>query len=301
MKSLRGRDGFEAYHSALFGARWNELRAELIKPARQVGRLNGFAAASVPINQNNLHDFAGCRAVTDVNQLPTPKKNQNSLYDYYLLDGASIWPVRALRVEARESVLDLCAAPGGKALIIAEALGQDGQLVVNELSDRRRARLKAVLRDYVPSEVLERIRVTGHDAARWCLYETSSYDRILCDVPCSGERHLLHDPGELDEWSQSRAKNLAVRQYAILASALQVVRPGGRIVYSTCSINPIENDQVIARLLKKRRGEVEVQHEKFALGEATELGWSIMPDRAEGYGPIYFSILQRVQLTSIIR
>jgi 16S rRNA C967 or C1407 C5-methylase (RsmB/RsmF family) len=94
-------------------------------------------------------------------------------------------------------------------------------------------------------------------------------------------------------WSPARSRHLAVRQYALLASALAVVKPGGRLVYSTCSISPAENDAIIARLMKKRAGEAEVLKPRLEIGEATEQGWMILPD-ATGYGPIYLAALQRV-------
>jgi 16S rRNA C967 or C1407 C5-methylase (RsmB/RsmF family) len=209
------------------------------------------------------------------------------------MDPASIFPAAALEVRDGDEVADFCAAPGGKSLILTESLRTGGRLVANELSDGRRARLRAVLHDYLPEDVLSRVRVTGHDATRWCLYETEAYDRILLDAPCSGERHLLANGEEIAQWSPARSKNLAVRQYALLASALAVVRVGGRIVYSTCSLSNLENDAVIARLMKKRAGEARVVRMEFALGEPTENGWVILPDRT-GYGPIYFSILERV-------
>jgi len=149
-----------------------------------------------------------------------------------------------------------------------------------------------VLEDYLPRDVLARVRVTGHDGAKWCLHETEAFDRVLLDAPCSGERHLLENPEELKVWSPARSKNLSVRQYALLASAHAVVRVGGRIVYSTCSISPLENDAVIARLLKKRPGEVAVRKPSYELGEPTEHGWMILPDRS-GFGPIYHAVLER--------
>ncbi|MES2855742.1 MAG: RsmB/NOP family class I SAM-dependent RNA methyltransferase, partial [Bdellovibrionota bacterium] len=92
---------------------------------------------------------------------------------------------------------------------------------------------------------------------------------------------------------KARSKNLAVRQYSLLVSALQVVKHGGRIVYSTCSLSPLENDDVIARLLKKRKGEATVVKPTFEIGEPTELGWQILPDKT-GFGPIYLSVLERI-------
>lgn len=294
--SRKGAEGFERYYGEVYGARWTELRSALLSPVQQVSRINPFTSSEsirrrAP-DKARLRLF-GRDVVADRIE---PAADPDGRLDVYVMDPASIAPAVALEVQAEDDVLDLCAAPGGKSLILAENLAlqsPSGRLTSNELSDRRRARLRGVLESYLPREALERIRVTGHDGTKWCLHETDAYDKILLDAPCSGERHLLADPGEMKLWSPARSKNLAIRQYALLASAHRVVRAGGRIVYSTCSISPLENDAVIAKLLKKRPGECQVISGACELGEPTEHGWMIFPDRT-GYGPMYFSVLERV-------
>lgn len=294
----KGPEGFENFYSTIYGDRWPALRAALLAPVRQVARQNRFVEASEP--SRDLERFAGFPAIRlEPEERFETKTDSRGLLNYYLMDPASISAAAALEVQPGDRVLDLCAAPGGKSLILAEALANKGNLTCNEMSDRRRARLRAVLEDYLPSELRARVQVTGHDGAKWCLYETEAYDRVLLDAPCSGERHLLLDAEELKLWSPARSKNLAVRQYALLASAHAVVRAGGRIVYSTCSLSPLENDQVIARLLKKRQGEVAVRSPQMAPGihaEKTEHGWMILPDKT-GFGPIYFSVMEKLVST----
>jgi 16S rRNA C967 or C1407 C5-methylase (RsmB/RsmF family) len=291
----KGREGFEAFYGESYGERWPALRDSLLRPVKQVARPNAFAGLIERANEFERAEFASRPAylLRDRIDIRIVDGAAKSLADFYVMDPASIFPAAALEVRDGDEVADFCAAPGGKSLILTESLRTGGRLVANELSDGRRARLRAVLHDYLPEDVLSRVRVTGHDATRWCLYETEAYDRILLDAPCSGERHLLANGEEIAQWSPARSKNLAVRQYALLASALAVVRVGGRIVYSTCSLSNLENDAVIARLMKKRAGEARVVRMEFALGEPTENGWVILPDRT-GYGPIYFSILERV-------
>ncbi len=304
----KGLKGFDAYYSQLFGERWERLRAALAAPARQVSRINAFADPSHLAARFPRSEHEG-RA--DLRWVPgsglEPETDAAGLLDSYKMDLASVFPALALAVRPGDRVLDMCAAPGGKALILAEALWNrdergDGELIVNEISDNRRARLKRVLREYLPDPVLARTRVTGHDAARWCMHEKNAYDRILLDAPCSGERHLIEDAGEMRTWSEARSKNLSVRQHALLASAVQALKPGGRVVYSTCSLSVRENDDVIERLLKRRPGEVRALSGRSAraeedaysppIGEPTGRGWMILPD-VTGHGPIYFSILER--------
>ena len=295
--SRKGPEGFETYYASVYGGRWESLRAALGSPVQQVSRINRFADPSKLIARAETFKrerLAGCDVLKTRLE---PQVAANDLLDVYVMDAASIFAATALDVQSGDEVLDLCAAPGGKSLILAEQIGESGRLTCNELSDRRRGRLRSVLGDYLPKDVQARATVTGHDGTRWCLHETEAYDRILLDAPCSGERHLINAPEEMKLWSPARSKNLAVRQYSLLASALAVVRVGGRIVYSTCSISPLENDAVIARLLKKREGEARVIRCDFETGEGTELGWTLLPDRT-GYGPIYFSILEKLSVST---
>ena len=143
----------------------------------------------------------------------------------------------ALDVKTGHRVLDMCAAPGGKSLIIAERLAEKGHLVCNDISPSRRKRLGGVLDAYLPREVRARVRVTGHDATRWPATESSLFDRILVDAPCSTDRHLIIDSGKekndgsLVQWCPSRVKNSAKRQEVLLNAAVKLVRSGGRVVY----------------------------------------------------------------------
>ena len=120
---------------------------------------------------------------------------------------------------------------------------------------------------------------------------------MLVDAPCSGEKHLLETKSELDQWTPSRTKKLASRQYSLLCSALLTVKPGGVITYSTCSISPLENDGVIERILKKKPDQIESVSDSNSIPdfvEKTEFGYQIMPDQSGGFGPIFWSVLRRI-------
>nr|AIA11102.1 NOL1/NOP2/sun family [uncultured bacterium] len=168
-------------------------------------------------------------------------------------------------------------------------------LACNDSSPGRRKRLERVIKDYLPSEAVPRVRITGYDAASIHEKERGCcYDRVLVDAPCSSERHLLADPAEMASWSQSRSKQLAKRQYLILSSALHIARPkGGRVVYSTCALSPLENDQLIAKVLKRKDVKVVAPPTNFPFGEPTTYGWQALPDQC-GWGPFYLAILERV-------
>ncbi|WP_455381973.1 RsmB/NOP family class I SAM-dependent RNA methyltransferase [Salinispira pacifica] len=252
----RGPAAFDRFYSELLGDRWNTLRPCL----RDSGR---------------------------------PVALEAGLLRPYYLDDASVTAAQALGVQGGDTVLDMCAAPGGKTLVLATAAGPGGTVVANERSAARRARLIRVLDEHLPPDIRERVTVTGHDARRWGLHERERYDRVLLDAPCSSEAHVLGSQQHLDRWSPARTRQLAVQAHAMLAAAVDAVKPEGYVLYSTCAVSPLENDGVIERLLKRRSGVVAVCRAQAPWGEPTVHGWEIMPDRAEGRGPIFFALLRR--------
>ncbi|CAM9337707.1 unnamed protein product [Chrysoparadoxa australica] len=278
----RGEAGFHTYYRDIYGERWPALSKALAMPTQQVARMNKFAASQDVtehlgqgvdrIALDHLFDGAAptCFSISRGQEVdeagsnkklpPSPVDEATGLTSYYLMDLASVVTAAALGVQPGDVVADFCAAPGGKTLILAEGLRPEagGRLVSNDSSRKRRERLKRVVREYVPQEVLSHVKVTGFDASRWFFYEKGVYDRILVDAPCSSERHLLEEGHQeyLRDWSRQRSKRNAATQRSILSSALQAAKEGGLVLFSTCSINPKENDGVVAQML--RRGSAEV-------------------------------------------
>ena len=254
----RGETGFERFYSEMHGDRWPGLREALLSP-------------------------------------PEYATFEEGLLKPYFLDRASVVTARALGAEPGDSVLDMCAAPGGKTLVIAAMLAGQGSLTANDRSAARRDRLIRVIRDHLPPDSAGIVRVTGHDAVRWCLHEENAYRRILLDVPCSSERHVLSSPRHLAEWSPSRSKRLAAQAYAMAAGAVRVLEPGGLMVYSTCTVSEGENDGVIARLLERSGVEIGIEQVRAETGEASEFGWRIWPDSCGGMGPMYIAKVRRIR------
>lgn len=285
MARFRGALGFEEFYQRRFGERWPTLRAALLAESVPTKRLNSFSI------------------------------ERPELSAAYSMDGASILVAESLLVEPGMRVLDMCAAPGGKSLILAEKLflaqnaGQalspaDTQserghphpslrpLVLNELSRARRTRLLRVLSEYLPAEIREQIDVRGYDASRFGRYQPEQFDRILLDAPCSSERHVLSDPAALAAWSEARVQHLAVQQYSLLRSAFASLKPGGVLVYATCALVEDENSRVVGRLLRKSGSACEEEPIRFSVGHAEQFGWSFLPD-AGGMGPMYLCRLRK--------
>jgi len=291
----KGADFFHEWYQAHWGDRWSILRQALEEPVQHVLWWNPLCSLDKETifaeTLRPVESFPNCYHLPS--ELPEAVPvDEKGIEGYYLLDGGSVLAAIALDVQPGDQVLDLCAAPGGKSLQLFSRLGTEGSLISNDLSRNRRGRLRRVLDGFIPEGAQGQVKLTGHDATRWCLYEKEKYDRILLDAPCSSERHLLDDPKFLTSWSPARSRQLAQRQYAMLVSALDVVRVGGRIVYSTCSISPLECDGILQKLLKKRKGRFEMIFLDFPYCERTDLGYYILPDKSN-WGPIYFSVLER--------
>ena len=230
-------------------------------------------------------------------EAPSPHSElSRGLVKPYYLDAASLLPVESLKIEGASKILDLCAAPGGKALAIAGGMDPGARLTVNDRSSNRRARLHRVLSEHLAPELLEYVTVSGHDASRWGLYEQNLYDRVLADVPCSSERHLVQEPKHLTAWSPARTRHLAIQAYAILAAGFTALKPGGVLVYSTCALSPGENDGVVAKLLKRHPDTcslLSVSAGGSLPSEATACGRIVLPDSSQGSGPIFWAAVTK--------
>lgn len=144
-------------------------------------------------------------------------------------------------VRDEKKILDACAAPGGKTLILAERLPQ-ARIVACEASPRRLAELRQRLASWN-----DRVECRIADAAE--LNQDAAFDFALADVPCSGTGTLGRNPEIRHRLRAEDFPRIAERQRAILGGVLRAVRPGGRVVYSTCSIEPEENEEILAAVL----------------------------------------------------
>lgn len=164
----------------------------------------------------------------------------------------SYMPVIALGAVAGQKILDMCAAPGGKTALIADQLSGDPELLIaNELKARRLERMRSVLATLkIPDvEVVQQnAKHLGHH------YGHNVMDRILADVECSTEAGINFSSNEpLKGWSRERVDRSAQLQKQIVRTAYDMLKPGGVLVYSTCSLAPEENELVIASLLDTRK------------------------------------------------
>lgn len=222
------------------------------------------------------------------------KISPEGLSSPYYMDRASIETASLLPVNEGDTLLDMCAAPGGKSLVLLLKLNGTGKLVSNDRSQDRRERMRRAIYTSLPEPLQAPSVITGHDASKWGLYEKEVYDGILLDAPCSSERHVLQSPEHLKEWSPSRPKRLQALQYSMFTSAMLALRHGGYLLYSTCSINHGEDDEIISRFMKKHPGEAEEIEIELDCGERLEHGMIVFPDKSGGRGPMFASLMRKL-------
>ena len=162
---------------------------------------------------------------------------------------ASMLPPAVLDVRPGHRVLDLCAAPGGKTARISFALGNRGTVVANDVSLHR----MPALRDTIDRLGLVNVAVTRTDGGS-LPSAIGTFDRVLVDAPCSGEGTIRKIAGSGGHFGAQNAVRLQGRQIALLRKAVQRCRPGGRIVYATCSFAPEENEAVVDAILREDDG-----------------------------------------------
>lgn len=195
---------------------------------------------------------------------------------YYIQEPSAMAAVPHLHLAPGEKVLDLCAAPGGKSTQIGCALKGKGLLVTNEIHPSRAKIL---------SSNIERLGITNslvcnETPARLAGFFPEFFDKILVDAPCSGEGMFRKNEDAISEWSPDNVKLCASRQDEVLSEAVKMLKPGGRLVYSTCTFSREENEGTIERFLS--------HYPEFSLLEAGRL----YPHQVRGEGHFWAVLKQ---------
>ena len=275
MRALLGEEA-GAFFRAL-----EEAPSLALRPHRGMEAASPFIEGAVPWAEGGFYLRPGARPGASVAHWAGA---------FYLQEASAMLPAAALKARPGERVLDLCAAPGGKSSQIALTMGGEGVLVANEV-DAARARVLAAN--------LERLGVTNavvlnetpaRLAARWPGY----FDAVLVDAPCSGEGMFRRDPQSREAWTDAAPRGCRKRQGEILDAAAKLVRPGGRLLYSTCTFNGEENEGSVADFL---RAHADFFPEEFALpGLGASHGGMlrIWPHRARGDGQ-FAALLRRAE------
>lgn len=207
---------------------------------------------------------------------------------YYIQEPSAMAAVGALSPDQGQAVLDLCAAPGGKSCQIADLMAGTGLLVANDpVISRARELSRNLERMGIRNAV-----VTSNPPEKLAIAFPGYFDRILVDAPCSGEGMFRKNPDAIKNWRHDLPAELSRIQLQILNQAALMLKPGGRMVYSTCTFNETENERVINAFLR--------QHSDFSLRlfalpglpEADKGILRIWPHKARGEGH-FIALLQK--------
>lgn len=233
MRELLGDEEYASFISSYdddtereYGLRMNQLKSgdDDSKPQRL-----GFHLETVPWAHEGYY--------YDSDERPG-KSVYHEAGAYYIQEPSAMSAVPVMDIKPGEVVCDLCAAPGGKSSQIAGMLGRTGLLVSNEIIKSR----ADILSRNIERMGAGRCVVTNEDPLAMAAMFPSFFDKILVDAPCSGEGMFRKEENAVSEWSLENVHMCAKRQHMILDCASQMVRPGGMIVYSTCTFEPEEDE-----------------------------------------------------------
>ncbi|XP_009873828.1 PREDICTED: 5-methylcytosine rRNA methyltransferase NSUN4, partial [Apaloderma vittatum] len=243
----------------------------------------------------------------DITRFRPARPDVLGLLDYYLLDAASLLPVLALDVQPDDIVLDLCAAPGGKTLALLQT-GVCGYLAANDVSVSRTKRLHQVLHSYVPKEIRETVSVTSYDGRDWGQLEGGTFHKVLVDVPCTADRHsVMEEDNNIFHKRRTKERQmLPMLQLQLLMAGILATKPGGEVVYSTCSLSPLQNEFVIERAVEIAETQFNISihvedlshfrtlfEDTFSFFSDCRLGELVLPHLTANFGPMYFCKLCR--------
>ena len=200
---------------------------------------------------------------------------------FYIQEASAMASAAVLDARPGERVLDLCAAPGGKSTQIAAALSDSGLLVSNDPEPQRARALAGNLERMGAMNAVVTSALPEQLSARW---PGELFDAILVDAPCSGEGMFRRDPESRTEWKPSSPEGCARRQAGILDHAAKLLRPGGRLVYSTCTFNDLENEGSVLGFLARHPDFAPEDFELPGVGASTQGMLRLLPHRVRGDG-----------------
>uniref|UniRef100_A0A3B4F4I9 NOP2/Sun RNA methyltransferase 3 n=1 Tax=Pundamilia nyererei TaxID=303518 RepID=A0A3B4F4I9_9CICH len=295
-------DHFDQQYSEELGDLWPYAREVLLDPQSwQYGiMLNRFTAVTdVSVLHSNgpstSDNSSFCYIHPSPLRFPSQAHRPGQLKQYYLLNAASLLPVLALQVKDGEKVLDLCSAPGGKALAIMQS-ASPALLCCNEPDLHRRDWLAKTLESFLPHSLKSRVIVSAQDGRSFGQSEAGLYDKVLVDAPCSNDRSWLYScNSQQGEQRLKERARLPSLQAQLLRSALLAVCPGGTVVYSTCTLSSFENFSVVETVLKDfPEAEAEDLWEEITQDASVSfyrhrLGILVVPQLGKSWGPMFLA------------
>lgn len=236
----------EEFFECCYNSLPNYIRCNTIKitPEALIGKLGRKWDIRQPFPDN----AEIIRVISGLGPGELGKTKEHLLGYYYIQELSSMMPVLALQPGSQDAVLDLCASPGSKTTQIAARMQNSGMLIVNEIKLDRIIVLNSNMERCGVSNAI----ITREDGARLCEKLRKlrlGFDKILVDAPCSGEGAIRENLKTLKMWNLRMIENFSKQQKRLAASSLSCLKPDGILVYSTCTLAPEENEEVVQFLL----------------------------------------------------
>ena len=239
MKALLG-DEFEDYIKCYDEPRYYGLRVNTEKiSVEDFVKICPFEITPIPWIENGFY--------YDGEKISPAKHPYYFAGLYYLQEPSAMTPANRLPVEPGDRVLDVCAAPGGKATELGAKLKNEGVLVANDISSSRARGLLKNLEVFGIGNML----VMSEEPGRLERYFSGYFDKILIDAPCSGEGMFRKDKKMVRAWEEHGPEFFSKLQRSIITQAARMLKPGGMMLYSTCTFDPLENEGTIEYLLSE--------------------------------------------------
>lgn len=247
----------------------------------------------------------------NVNTFRYPFNTITKVSSHFLMNGSSILPPLCLNLKPGDAVFDACSSPGGKTLLMLQTY-RPKIIIANDIQESRTNKVKRLMKQYIydfdSNWKNHRVIIREEDAR--VTNEYGQYDKILVDVPCTTDRHSVME-NENNIFKPTRVKErlrLPEMQSAILTNCIRLLKPGGDLVYSTCSLSPIQNDGVVHMALSKVFNEYGITMTikdlskvmmplqsvfRFEHPKGLKYGQMVLPFLPANFGPMYFCKLTR--------
>ncbi|XP_057621020.1 tRNA (cytosine(34)-C(5))-methyltransferase, mitochondrial [Chionomys nivalis] len=311
-------DQFDKQYSKELGDSWSTVRDVLVSPSLwqyavlfnrfnypfelekdlQLRGYHTILPGSLPYYPKSMK----CYLSRSPDRMPSERHQTGSLKKYYLLNAASLLPVLALELSDGETVLDLCAAPGGKSVALLQC-ASPGYLLCNEYDSLRVRWLRQTLESFIPQPLINVIKVSESDGREMGDAQPETFDKVLVDAPCSNDRSwLFSSDSQKAAYRLHQRSNLPVLQVELLRSAIKALRPGGLLVYSTCTLSRAENQDVISEILTSNSTIVPVDISGLARTCSQDFTFAptnqkcsllVIPEKGKAWGPMFIAKLKK--------
>ncbi len=243
MEKLLGEKSWKEFSDAYQIPLKRSLRANTNLVSREdflaMAKRNGWDLSPIPWVDN------GFFIDREDHSVALGKTMQHFLGLFYIQEASSMAPARALDPQPGETVLDMSSAPGSKTTQMSCLMGNTGLIVANDVSTQR---TKATVTN-IERQACSNVGITTLDAKMFARLTPNTYDRVLLDAPCSGEGTFTKADAFFQRWNGYAIRRMAGIQRGLIEAAFQTLKPGGTLVYSTCTFAPEENEEVLDFLL----------------------------------------------------